>query len=52
MASFTHDGVELDGGDTLTLQFGNWAAPTGGIPLVTTHDGRQSTQVLVNRPPG
>ena len=51
IATFVHDGVSLDGGDTLTLQFGNWTAPGEGIPLVTTHNGQQTTETLANRAP-
>jgi hypothetical protein len=51
VGSFVHDGVPLDGGDTLALQFGGWSSPGDGIPLVTTHNGQQSTQVLANRAP-
>jgi len=51
-ASFAHDGVSLAGGDTLALKFGGWTAPGDGIPLVTTHNGQQTTQTLANRAPG
>jgi hypothetical protein len=47
--NFSHDGIPLAGGDTANLQFGNWTNPTQGIPLVTTHNGQQSTQVLTNQ---
>ena len=43
---FRHDAISLVGGDTAALQFGNWTNPSQGIPLVTTHNGQQSTQTL------
>jgi hypothetical protein len=47
--TFRHDNIPLSGGDTADLQFGNWTNPSQGIPLVTTHDGQQTTQVLTNQ---
>jgi hypothetical protein len=47
--NFSHDGIPLAGGDTAELQFGNWTSPDQGIPLVTTHNGQQSTQTLTNQ---
>ncbi len=43
---FQHDAISLVGGDAAALQFGNWTNPSQGIPLVTTHNGQQSTQTL------
>jgi hypothetical protein len=47
---FNHDAVPLDGGDPAHLQFGNWTNSSQGIPLVISHDGQQSTQVLNDQP--
>jgi hypothetical protein len=46
---FSHDAIPLAGGDTAELQFGNWTNPDQGIPLVTTHNGQQTTQTLTNQ---
>ena len=46
---FSHDAIPLAGGDTADLQFGNWTNPSQGIPLVTTHNGQQTTQTLTNQ---
>jgi hypothetical protein len=40
---------QVAGGDTAELQFGNWTSPSHGIPLVTTHNGQQTTQTLTNQ---
>jgi hypothetical protein len=50
-ATFRHHGIPLAGGDTAQLQFGHWTATGQGIPLVTTHDGRRTTQALSDQPP-
>jgi hypothetical protein len=47
---FGHDGISLAGGDSAELQFGNWFDTSQGIPLVTTHDGLQTTQTLSDQP--
>ena len=49
MQNFRHDAIPLTGGDTAELQFGNWTGPSQGIPLVTTHNGQQTTQTLTNQ---
>jgi hypothetical protein len=46
---FSHSAVPLAGGDTAELQFGDWTNTSQGIPLVTTHNGQQSTQTLTNQ---
>ena len=46
---FVHDAIPLAGGDTAELQFGNWTNPGQGIPLVTSHNGQQSTQTLTDQ---
>ena len=46
---FVHDAIPLDDGETAELQFGDWTNPSQGIPLVTTHNGQQSTQTLTNQ---
>jgi hypothetical protein len=46
---FSHKAIPLAGGDTAELQFGNWTNTSQGIPLVTTHNGQQSTQTLTNQ---
>jgi hypothetical protein len=47
--NFSHDAIPLAGGDTADLQFGNWTSPNQGIPLVSTHNGQQTTQMLTNQ---
>ena len=47
--NFSHGDIPLTGEDTADLQFGNWTSPSQGIPLVTTHDGQQTTQILTNQ---
>jgi len=47
--TFSHDAIPLAGGDTAELQFGNWTNTSQGIPLVTTHNGQQTTQTLTNQ---
>jgi hypothetical protein len=47
--AFSHDAIPLAGGDIAQLRFGNWANPSQGIPLVTTHNGHQSTQTLTDQ---
>jgi hypothetical protein len=49
---FSHNDIPLTGGDTADLQFGNWTNPTQGIPLVTTHNGQQTTQILTDQTSG
>jgi hypothetical protein len=46
---FSHHAILLAGGDTAELQFGNWTNTSQGIPIVTTHNGQQSTQTLTNQ---
>ena len=46
---FQHKAIPLGSGDAARVQFGSWAAPTGTMPLVTVHDGQQSTQDLANQ---
>ncbi|HWU37840.1 MAG TPA: hypothetical protein VN203_09300, partial [Candidatus Acidoferrum sp.] len=46
---FSHRAILLAGGDTAELQFGNWTNTSQGIPLVTTHNGQQTTQTLTNQ---
>ena len=46
---FSHHAIPLTGGDTAELQAANWTNPSQGIPLVTTHNGRQTTQTLTNQ---
>jgi hypothetical protein len=46
--SFRHRAFPLSGGDTAEIQFGNWTNPSQGLPLVTTHNGQQTTQILTN----
>ena len=47
--NFRHGDIPLTGGDTAELQFGNWTNTNQGIPLVTTHNGQQTTQTLTNQ---
>jgi hypothetical protein len=46
--NFSHHAIPLTGGDTAELQYGNWTNPDQGIPLVTTHNGQQTTETLTN----
>jgi hypothetical protein len=46
---FRHSAIPLAGSDTAELQFGNWTNTSQGIPLVTTHNGQQTTQTLTNQ---
>jgi hypothetical protein len=46
---FSHSAIPLAGSDTADLQFANWTNPSQGIPLVTTHNGQQTTQTLTNQ---
>jgi hypothetical protein len=46
---FAHNAIPLTAGDTAQLQFGNWTNPSQGIPLVTTHNGQETTQTLTNQ---
>ena len=46
---FSHNDIPLAGGDSAELLFGNWTNTSQGIPLVTTHNGQQSTQTLTNQ---
>jgi hypothetical protein len=46
---FSHKAIPLQGGDTAKLEFGNWTNASQGIPLMTVHDGQQSTQTLTNQ---
>jgi hypothetical protein len=46
---FSHNAIPLAGGDTADLEFSNWTNTSQGIPLVTTHNGQQSTQLLTNQ---
>jgi hypothetical protein len=46
---FNHSGIPLVGGDLAQFQFGNWTSTTQAIPLVTSHNGQQSTQTLANQ---
>ena len=46
---FNHAAIPLAGGDQAQLQFGNWTSTSQTIPLVTTHNGQQSTQALANQ---
>jgi hypothetical protein len=43
---YSHDDISLLGGDTAELRFGNWTTTGQTIPLVTTHNGKHSTQSL------
>jgi hypothetical protein len=43
---FSHRNIDLAGGDSGQLQFGNWTNHNQGIPLRLNHDGTQSTQLL------
>jgi hypothetical protein len=47
--NFSHDNIPIAGADTAELRFGNWTNPSGGIPLVTTHNGQPTTQILTNQ---
>jgi hypothetical protein len=46
---FSHDAIPLAGGDTADLEFGNWTSTSQGIPLITTHNRQQTTQILTNQ---
>jgi hypothetical protein len=46
---FSHNAIPLAGADTAQLQYGTWTSTSQGIPLVTTHNGQQSTQTLTNQ---
>jgi hypothetical protein len=47
---FGHDGIMLAGGDSEQLQFGRWTHAGQGIPLLTDHEGQQSTITLADQP--
>jgi hypothetical protein len=49
---FHHLAIPLVGSDTAQLQFGSWTTANEGIPLVTTHDGHRSTEVLSDQGTG
>ena len=49
---FRHQAIALADGDTAELQFGTWTNTNEGIPLVTTHNGQQSTRTLANQGTG
>jgi hypothetical protein len=46
---FAHSAIPLTGAGMAQLQFGNWTNAIQGIPLVITHDGRQSTETLTDQ---
>jgi hypothetical protein len=46
---FNHSAIPLVGGDLAQFQFGNWTGTDQSIPLVTSHNGQQSTQTLANQ---
>jgi hypothetical protein len=46
---FNHSAIPLAGGDQAQLPFGGWNSAGQTIPLVTTHNGQQSTQALTNQ---
>ena len=50
--AFAHNAIALSGQDKDQLQFGGWTGSTQGIPLVITHNGQQSTQVLADQSTG
>ncbi len=43
---FNHHAIPLSGGELDQLQFGSWTTTSQSIPLVTTQNGRSSTQSL------
>jgi hypothetical protein len=47
--AFNHNDIPLGNGDNADLEFGDWTNTTQGIPLVITHNGQQSTQILSNQ---
>ena len=47
---FNNDKLTLAPGDSAELQYGNWDSLDQPIPLVTTHNGVQSTQNLMDQP--
>jgi hypothetical protein len=49
---FAHNAIPLVGVNKAQLQFGNWTSSGQGIPLVLTHNGQQSTQILADQEPG
>ncbi len=49
MQVFNHSAIPLTGGDQAQLQFGGWTSASPTIPLVTSHNGQQSTQALTNQ---
>jgi hypothetical protein len=46
---FHHSSIPLVGGDQAQFEFDNWTSTNQGIPLVTSHNGQQSTQTLANQ---
>jgi hypothetical protein len=46
---FSHNAIPLAGADIAQLLFGNWTNTSQGIPLVTNHNGQQTTQTLTNQ---
>jgi hypothetical protein len=46
---FNHNAIPLAGGDTAELQYANWTTTSQGIPLITSHNGQQTTQTLTNQ---
>jgi hypothetical protein len=51
LQAFSHNAIPLTAGENAALQFGQWSDTRQGIPLVTTHEGQQSTQTLSNETP-
>ena len=49
---FSHAGIPLVGGDAAQLRFGSWTSTNEAIPLVTSDNGRQSTEMLSDEATG
>jgi hypothetical protein len=45
---FRHAAIPLAGDDTIDLRFAHWTAASQGIPLVTSHQGQRTSEVLTN----
>jgi hypothetical protein len=46
---FQHKAISLPAGDAAEFQFGSWTGAGQDIPVITTHGGTQTTQLLSNQ---
>ncbi len=47
--TFQHKSISLAGGDSADFEFGSWKGTGQDIPVITTHSGQQTTQLLTNQ---